>query len=69
MDLTQDARVRAAAFAWLADQVDRLGTHVLPHAILKEGLELDRTRAAMSSRTSGPLRPTTCLQSWTHQSA
>jgi putative restriction endonuclease len=47
MDRTQDSRVRAAAFAWLAEQVDWLGTDVLPYALLKEGFQLDGTRVPL----------------------
>ena len=47
MNLSHDSRVRAAAFAWLADQVDRLGTDVLPHALLKEGFQLDGQRVPL----------------------
>ncbi len=47
MDLAHDARVRAAAFAWLTDQVARLGTDVLPHALLAEGFQFDGTRVPL----------------------
>jgi putative restriction endonuclease len=44
---SEDARIRAAAFAWLADQVDRTGTDVLPHALLQEGFQLDGARVPL----------------------
>lgn len=47
MDRTHDSRVRAAAFAWLADQVDRLGTDVLLSSLLCEGFQLDGQRALL----------------------
>ena len=47
MDTSQDARVRAAAFAWLAEQFDRLGTDVLPHALLIQGFELGGIRVPL----------------------
>ena len=39
MDLTHDGLVRAAAFAWLTEQVARSGTDVLPYALLLEGFQ------------------------------
>lgn len=47
MDLAHDARVRAAAFAWLAEQADRHGNEVLPHALLLRGFEFDGTRVPL----------------------
>lgn len=47
MDSNQDSRVRAAAFAWLADQVERLGTDVLPYALLQQGFLLDGARVPL----------------------
>lgn len=44
MDRTHDSRVRTAAFSWLAEQVDRLGTDVLPRVLLAEGFEFEGTR-------------------------
>lgn len=45
-DPVHDARVRAATFAWLADQVARHG-EVLPHGILAEGFILDGVRVPL----------------------
>ncbi len=47
LDLSHDARVRAAAFAWLTEQVARLGTDVLPHALLAEGFQFEGTRVPL----------------------
>ena len=47
MDHTQDSRVRATAFAWLSGQVDRLGTDVLPHALLLKGFQLGGVRVPL----------------------
>ena len=43
LDPVQDARVRAAAFEWLADQVARQGD-VLPRSVLADGFLLDGVR-------------------------
>lgn len=45
-DSLRDARVRAAAFEWLADQVVRHGD-VLPRAVLAAGFALDGTRVPL----------------------
>lgn len=45
-DPLRDARVRAAAFEWLADQVARHGD-VLPRAVLAAGFALDGTRVPL----------------------
>ena len=42
-DRNHDARVRGAAFDWLARQVSTHG-EVVPHAVLVEGFELDQRR-------------------------
>lgn len=42
-DRTHDARVRSAAFEWLADQVMRCGD-VLPRKVLEQGFFLDEMR-------------------------
>ena len=47
VDLAHDARVRAAAFAWLTEQVSRLGTDVLPHALLSEGFQFAGERVPL----------------------
>lgn len=45
-DTTRDARVRAAAFDWLSEQVSRNGD-VLPRALLAKGFILDETRVPL----------------------
>ena len=47
MDTSQDSRVRTAAFAWLTEQVDRFGSDVLPHSLLKRGFQLDGERVPL----------------------
>ena len=47
MDLTHDARVRAAAFAWLTEQVSRSGSDVLPYALLLEGFQFEGVRVPL----------------------
>ena len=47
LDLAHDARVRAAAFAWLTEQVSRLGTDVFPHALLAEGFQFGGERVPL----------------------
>ncbi len=46
MNLTQDNRIRSAAFKWLADQVDLYGD-VLPRDLLAEGFILDDKRVPL----------------------
>lgn len=46
-DPVQDARVRAAAFEWLTDQVARRGDDVLPRSLLVEGFVLDGVRVPL----------------------
>jgi len=46
LDPIQDARVRAAAFEWLAEQVAAHGD-VLPRTVLAEGFLLDRKRVPL----------------------
>lgn len=46
MGSIQDARVRAAAFGWLTEQVDRHGD-VLPRHLLAEGFVLDGVRVPL----------------------
>lgn len=46
-DPVQDARVRAAAFEWLADQIARRGDDVLPRSLLAEGFVLDGVRVPL----------------------
>jgi len=43
----RDARIRSAAFSWLAEQADRLGTDVLPHALLAAGFEFEGERVPL----------------------
>lgn len=45
-DAVRDARIRAAAFAWLGDQVALHGD-VLPRTLLAEGLRLDGVRVPL----------------------
>ena len=45
-DETHDARVRGAAFDWLARQVSMYG-EVIPRAVLGEGFELDQKRISV----------------------
>jgi putative restriction endonuclease len=45
-DRSHDARVRAAAFEWLAGQVDLLGD-VLPWKVLSQGFQLDGVRVPL----------------------
>ena len=45
-DRNHDARVRGAAFDWLARQVSIHG-EVVPHAVLVEGFELDQRRVPL----------------------
>src|SRR5487761_611208 len=40
----RDGAVRAAAFAWIAEQVRRHGSDVLPRALLAEGFRFEGTR-------------------------
>jgi putative restriction endonuclease len=47
LDLAHDARVRAAAFAWLTEQVSRLGTDVLPHSLLAQGFQFAGERVPL----------------------
>jgi putative restriction endonuclease len=47
MDRSHDAQVRAAAFSWLAEQVARLGTDVLPRALLAEGFRFKEDRVPL----------------------
>lgn len=44
-----DARVRAAAFDWVGEQVDRIGDDVLPWQRLRQGFELDGQRIPLVS--------------------
>ena len=43
----EDAAIRAAAFRWLADQVDRTGDDVLPRSLLAEGFNYQGQRVPM----------------------
>lgn len=45
-DRTNDARVRAAAFSWLSDQIARFGD-VLPRTLLAQGFVLDGVRVPL----------------------
>jgi putative restriction endonuclease len=47
LDLTHDGLVRAAAFAWLTEQVTRSGTDVLPYALLLEGFQFQGVRVPL----------------------
>lgn len=47
MDLIHDGRVRAAGFAWLSQQVNRLGNDVLPYSLLIEGFQFEGTRVPL----------------------
>src|SRR5689334_11551430 len=47
MDQNRDAQVRAAAFKWLTGEVARLGSDVLPRAVLAEGFQLDGDRVPL----------------------
>ena len=58
MTLPQDreARVRSAAFAWLAEQRERHGD-VLPRSLLLQGFTLDGTRVPLLSPQQGIFKP------------
>jgi putative restriction endonuclease len=47
LDLIHDARVRAAAFTWLREQVSRLSTDVLPYPLLLEGFQFEGLRVPL----------------------
>lgn len=49
MTREHDARVRAAAFDWLREQVDRHGDDVLPWATLLQGFEVEGERVPLVS--------------------
>lgn len=55
-DRTADARVRAAAFSWLSDQIERHGD-VLPRTLLAEGFVLDNTRRIPLLGPQGIFKP------------
>jgi len=47
LDARVDARVRAAAFEWLSEQIARHGDDVLPRTLLAQGFELDGIRVPL----------------------
>jgi putative restriction endonuclease len=47
LDLTHDGLVRAAAFAWLTEQTNRLVSDVLPYALLLEGFQFGGVRVPL----------------------
>jgi len=56
MSIDPDARVRAAAFAFLQAEVRRAGSDVLPRALLAQGFTLDGRRVPLLG-PSGIFKP------------